>query len=123
MDSTLAHTLAEELLEHFVTACLGLTLAGRIRDPSLLPPRHRCYLTDRDGNSRPWAAWRTDRGIVTAYADYDHVQARWMGAHVVHLSWWIGSDVHHEGWWHCYPRRPREWIKGRGTQTTEPPRS
>ena len=58
-----------------------------------------------------WAAWHTDHGEVTVRAIYDDAQSLRVKAHVVKIAWWI-EDKHHDGWWHCYPKFPRDWIKG-----------
>ena len=46
-------------------------------------------------------------------ARYDEEQSLHVKAHVVKIAWWIGEE-HHDGWWHCYPKFPRDWIKGIG---------
>jgi hypothetical protein len=105
----------EELLEHFVSAALGLTLEARIQDAGELPRSHQGCLTNAQSRMHAWAAWCTDRGMVSSCADYDHEQAQRIGAHVLLIEWWISHGEHHKGWWHCYPTRPREWIKGPGS--------
>jgi hypothetical protein len=111
----------QELLECFVSAAVGLTLEARIRDAGDLPEGHRGCLTSPNHNPRVWAAWHTNVGLVSLCASYDYGQALRMGAHVLCIEWWIASGEHCEGWWHCYPKRPREWIKGAGTQVDSPP--
>jgi hypothetical protein len=100
----------EGLMESFATAGLGLEIRGRIEDLSSPPHRSRCL--DASG-SGPCAAWHTDRGVVTMRARYDEEQSLHVKAHVVKIAWWIGEE-HHDGWWHCYPKFPRDWIKGIG---------
>ncbi len=103
----------EVLLESFATAALGLELSGSIRDLSSLPQHRSCSADSSDGGSTAWAAWHTDRGVATFRAVYDEAQSLRVRAHVVKIAWWIGKE-HHDGWWHCYPKFPRDWIKGVG---------
>jgi hypothetical protein len=109
-----SRVLMEELLENFVTAALGLTLASRMSDVSELP---ELQLQNHDTNegARVCTAWHTDRGRVIACGTYHHEQSQRMKAHVLWLSWWIAPHEHHEGWWRCEPKWPRDWVKGSGT--------
>lgn len=102
----------EGLLESFATAALGLGLIAPVRDLSSLPHRS-CSSDPFDRGPTAWAAWHTDRGVATFSAVYDESQSQRVRAHVVKIAWWIGT-VHHDGWWHCYPKFPRDWIKGIG---------
>ena len=86
MDLDVSPAGIEELLGHFVTAALGLTLDGRILDPSKLPPEHRGCLIDSMGRPRAWIAWHTDEGTVSACALYDRAQSARMNANVLLLS-------------------------------------
>jgi hypothetical protein len=113
--SDVSHAVIEDLLEYFVSAALGLTLKGRIRDVDDLPDAYRgCCLANPQIAARAWAAWHTDRGPLTASAIYDTEQAQRIGAHVLQITWWLAPFEYHESWWHCYPKRPHEWIKGPG---------
>jgi hypothetical protein len=103
----------EELLESFATAALGFDLKARITEVSELPPHHRRCSTDTE-NRYAWAAWRTDRGIVTLWARAEEVQSNRTLGLVVWIEWWIGTSEHHEGWWRVEPKWPRDWIKGHG---------
>jgi hypothetical protein len=114
-DFYMSRAALEGLLEHFAAAALGLMLEARIRDASELPAGHRQCLTNSHEKPNAWVAWHTNRGPVSARAAYDHEQSQRMAAHVLCLAWWIDLGEHHEGWWHCYPKRPNEWVKGRGT--------
>jgi len=107
----------EYFLESFVSAALGLSLEARIQDARKLPAGHRGCLTDSQNKPAVWLAWKTNQGPVSVCAEYENDQSRRMRAHVLWLAWWIAAREHHEGWWHCYPKRPREWIKGPGTQS------
>jgi len=118
MNFEVSRVAVEELLEYFVSAALGLSLEVRVRDTGDVPAAHRGCLIHPSGSPRIWAAWKTNRGPVSACAAYDPEQSLRVSAHVLWIAWWIGSGEHHEGWWHCYPKRPREWIKGTGTQRT-----
>jgi hypothetical protein len=115
VDLDVSREFIEELLQYFASYALGLSLDGRIRDPRELPASHQNSLIDSEGE-RPWVAWRTDRGPMSACADYDYARSRRINAHVLQIAWWIAAHEHHAGWWHCYPERPREWIKGAGTR-------
>jgi hypothetical protein len=115
-----SHAEIEKLLEYFASDALGLVLGARIQDASDLMARHRGLLTNPESKLRVWIAWHTDRGPVSACATYDDEQALRVSAHVLRISWWIAPCDHHEGWWHCYPKRPREWIKGPGTYRNAP---
>ena len=113
MDFDVPPAAIEELLQYFLADAVGLALEGRIEAARDLPPVHRACAADPAGKPQVWAAWQANRSIVSACVLYHPEQPRRMAAHVLFISWWIGSE-HHEGWWHCYPRRPREWIKGAG---------
>ena len=102
----------ESLLESFATAGLGLELKGRIEDPSSFPDSW-CIPDASDGDPAASAAWHTDRGVAKIRAIYDEAQSLRVRAHVMKFGWWIGVE-HHVGWWHCYPKFPRDWIKGIG---------
>jgi len=102
----------EGLMESFATAALGLELTGRIRDLNQLPHRLSCF-EGSDQRPSAWVAWHTDRGVASFRAIYDEAQSLHVRAHVVKIAWWIGTE-HHDGWWHCYPKFPRDWIKGIG---------
>lgn len=101
----------EDLLEHFVSAALGLTLESRILRPAELPSSHRSYSRDPSNRLQVWMAWHTNKGPVCACALYDLAQAQRMAAHVLKIDWWIARHEHHEGWWHCYRKRPRDGLR------------
>jgi hypothetical protein len=102
----------ERLLESFATAALGLELKGRIEDLSSFP--QSLGLSDASGRDAvAHAAWHTDRGVAALRAVCDEAQSLRAMAHVIKIVWWIGVE-HHDGWWHCYPKFPRDWIKGIG---------
>jgi hypothetical protein len=102
----------EGMLESFATAALGLQLQGPIRDVSALRERQRAC-DSLEGDRTVWVAWHTERGVATFRALYDEVQSAKVRAQVLRIAWWIGTE-HHDGWWHCYPKFPRDWIKGIG---------
>jgi hypothetical protein len=114
LDLTVPSSVIEELMEHFVTGALGLDIVSRIGQLSELPAHHRHALTKLQGNGRIWAAWSTTSGPVSVAAEYDHVQAQRVRAHVLLIGWWMEPGEYHESRWHCYPNRPREWICGAG---------
>ena len=118
MDFSLSRIAIEELLEHFVVGALGLALEAPIRDLNDLPSGH--LGSHREAvNKRPdWAAWQTNRGPVSACATYDQEQSQHVKAYVLLFEWWIPPHEHHKGWWYCYPKRPRDWIKGAGEITS-----
>jgi hypothetical protein len=119
MDGDVQSTNLEQLLEHFLTGALGLTLAAAIRETSAMPTPHRAAPSER----RPppaWAAWETDRGVIKICGVYDEVQSQRLDAHVLYLEWWPAAGVHHEGWWRCDRRRPREWTRGYGAPPVSP---
>lgn len=103
----------EGLLESFAVAALGLELKGSIRDLSSLP---HCPGVPDPSLSSPnaSAAWHTDRGVASLHAVYDETQSQKVRAHVLKIAWRLGAAEHHEGWWHCYPKFPRDWMKGIG---------
>jgi hypothetical protein len=100
----------EGLMESFATAGLGLELKGRVQD--LSPLSHRLNF-DVSVFAPCAIAWHTDRGSVALRVTYDEAKSMRVAAHVLKIAWWIG-DEHHDGWWHCYPKFPRDWIKGIG---------
>lgn len=100
----------ERLMESFATAGLGLELKGRIKDPFSLP---QCSSLETAVFAPCAATWYTQRGVVALRVTYDEAKSMRVRAHVLKIAWWIG-DEHHDGWWHCYPKFPRDWIKGIG---------
>jgi hypothetical protein len=104
--------LMEELLESFVTAALGLTIASRMSDARQLPELQLRGKPDTNEPARVCTAWHTDRGQVIACGTYHHEPSQRMKAHVVWLEWWIPPHDHHEGWWRVEPKWPRDWVKG-----------
>jgi hypothetical protein len=119
MDFEVPTAAMEELLRSFLADAVGLTLEAQIDAARDLPPTHRACTADSTGQPRVWAAWQSNRGMVSAAVLCHREQSHRLGAHVLFISWWIGPQEHHEGWWHCYPKRPHEWIKGAGSR--EPP--
>ena len=117
-----SRAVIEKLMEYFIADALGLTLEARVPVIGLRPAAHGGRLK-RSGRTPVWAHWHTDRGSVTACGRYDHAQSRCVEAHVLWIVWWIAPHEHHEGWWHCYPKRPREWIKGIGTPIEANPKA
>jgi hypothetical protein len=96
--------------EGFATSALGLQLKDRIEDLSSF--EHSLCLSAASGRDPvACAAWHTDRGVGRAV--YDEAQSLRVKAHVMKIGWWIGVE-HPDGWWHCYPKFPRDWIKGIG---------
>ena len=104
----------EGLMESFATAALGLELKGRLHDwHSVL---HRSSSFDASVFVPCAASWDTTRGIMTLRVVYDEAKSLRVQAHVLKVAWWLGAE-HHDGWWHCYPKFPRDWIKGIGRST------
>jgi hypothetical protein len=120
VDFDVSRAAIEQLMEYFASDALGLVLGARMQDASDLMARHRGCLSDPENKLRVWVAWHTDRGPVSTCATYQQEQALRLGAHVLRIAWWIAPRDHHEGWWHCYPKRPREWIKGSGIHRDSP---
>jgi hypothetical protein len=114
VDLEVSLALMEELLESFVTAGLGLTLASRIREVTQLPELRLRSAKEPSDSARVCAAWQTNRDRLIICATYHAEQSRRMKAHVLWLEWWIPPQVHHEGWWRVEPKWPRDWIKGHG---------
>jgi hypothetical protein len=107
----------EQLLAHFLKGALGLTLrrkASETRDMTVRQRAAAAAATGALGDPVVWAAWRTDRGVVTVRGGYDQRQSSRLNEHVVYLEWWMEPDIHHEGWWRCSIKRPLEWTLGRG---------
>lgn len=102
----------EGLLESFAVSALGLEISDRIRDLSSL--KHRsCCPDPSDRGPIAFVAWHTDRGVAAFRAMYDEARSERVKAQVVEIEWWMESE-HQRGWWHCYPKFPRDWIKGIG---------
>ena len=117
MDTNVSHSAieVEDLIEHFIVGALGLDIVSRIGQLSELPAHHQDALAKLQCKGRTWAAWSTNVGPVTVSAEYDHAQAQSVKAHILYFEWWIEPGKSHGNyWWHCYPKRPREWIAGRG---------
>lgn len=102
-------------MEHFVLGALNLHIVSRIGELCRLPAYQLDFVTRSQHKGREWAAWLTDEGPVTVVAEYDHGQSQRVKAHVLYLEWSIEPGrVRGRYWWYCYPKRPREWIAGRG---------
>src|ERR1700730_2415269 len=114
MDSQGSNASAKTLLESFVSSALGLTIGPRVQNHSDLAAEYGISAQKANSDPRVCAAWETDRGPIYVCAKYDADQSARQNAHVLLIEWWLPRHEHHEGWWHCYPNRPREWIKGRG---------
>jgi hypothetical protein len=115
MDIDNARSMAEELLESFVTAALGLAGESRIRDVNQLQEVLGPRAKNAPDSARACSAWHTANGRLTACGTYHHDLSQRTKFQVLWLEWWIPPNQHHEGWWRCEPKWPRDWIKGLGT--------
>jgi hypothetical protein len=68
VDQNVSSSVIVELMEHFVTAALGLDIVSRIGKLSELPAHHRDCLAKLQCKGRIWAAWSTNRGPVSVSA-------------------------------------------------------
>ena len=113
MDGDAAPAGVEQLLAHFLTGALGLTLNAAV-PATATPAKQPAEAPSADSDPLVWAAWKTDQGVVKISGAYNGPQSRRLNVHVLYLSWWMGPATRHEGWWRCDPRRPREWTRGYG---------
>lgn len=82
---------------------------------SELPVHHRTLIAKCLKQGPIAISWLTDHGPMSLVADYDTAQSRLIRAHVFYFEWLIEpGGIHGNYWWHCYPKRPGEWIAGRG---------
>jgi hypothetical protein len=106
-------TAIQQLLESFATSALGVELGARIDDAPL--PTSLQYIRIDAHGLFGRCSWQTSSGPLTLLGWHDKVQSELVAAHVLLFELWIGTEKHQYGWWHCYPKFPRDWIKGRGT--------
>jgi hypothetical protein len=114
MDDVVSPTGVEQLLGHFLVGALGLTLGSAIRDAGAAPARGVGPGLHTDPSV--CAAWNTERGVVRICGTYDRGQSLQLSLHVLLIEWWIAPAIHHRSWWRCSARRPREWMKGYGSE-------
>jgi hypothetical protein len=114
MNLDLSRSHLEELLAGFLTGALNLTPGARITDVDKLPEAYRARLRPPDSNGRIWAAWETDLEPVILWAEYDIAASHRLAACVLFIEWYGMSVGKHGLWCYCYPKRPTEWIAGRG---------
>jgi hypothetical protein len=105
-----------DLLTHFLVGGLGLTLHSRTRMSGGAPRFSPAF--DAFDVAPACACWQTDRGLVVICGACDEEQSRRLKAWALYLEWTLAPNMHHEGWWRCDGRRPGEWTKGRGAQTS-----
>jgi hypothetical protein len=53
-------------------------------------------------------------GPIAAWAEYDIEGSKQLGAYLFFIEWCGMSGGYHSSWCYCYPKRPTEWIFGRG---------
>jgi hypothetical protein len=102
------------LLDAFLSGTQAVELRVRIKELEGLPDWYRAHVEHAQELGRVWTAWSTDEGHVIAWGDYDHEQSTRVRAHVLFIEWGLPPADHHASWWYCYPKRPKEWICGRG---------
>jgi len=105
----------ETLLGAFLVGTYGLELKERLFNLNDLPNDYRDLIEQARAEGRVWAAWSTSDGAVAASAEYDEPRSKEVHAHVMRIEWRCPTATgQHSLWVCCDPRRPTEWVAGRG---------
>jgi hypothetical protein len=110
----LSRSDVEKLLAGFLTATQGLKPGVQFIDAGELPPTCRKHVQAAQALGSPLIAWSTVDGPIAAWAEYDIEGSKQLGAYLLLIEWCGISGGHHSSWCYCYPKRPTEWIFGRG---------
>jgi len=110
----------DNLLTAFLTGTQCADLQTRITDPNQLPPACRERLQLAQNPARPWTAWATTDGPIAACGDYDMAGSIRLSAYLLLVEWWTLPSGYHSAWCHCDPKRPTDWIFGRGRHDDVP---
>ncbi len=114
MDLDGARAQVEELLKCFLMGTQNVALTAQILEIEEPPVAWRDRVRAAESLGRAWVAWSTDRGPMAAWGSYDVEGSRRLRACVLHIEWFPPrANITHSGA-HCYPKRPTEWIGGRG---------
>jgi hypothetical protein len=101
------------LLGHFLIGTQCFSQGVRIEDPHALSPEFRELVVKAQSDRQAWCAWSTERGTMFAAGQVDVVASR-QNHFVIFIEWYLKDLERHAAWWRCYPKRPRDWIVGRG---------
>jgi hypothetical protein len=114
MNFDLSRSDVENLLAGFLAGTQGVELKKRLTDLSDLAPACRTHVRRAVASGRAWTAWSTEHGPIAAWGDYDIHGSRQINAYLLSVEWCGVPNDHHSLWCYCHPRRPTEWIVGRG---------
>jgi hypothetical protein len=110
----LSRTDLQGLLASFLIGTQGVTLQQQITDISELPEGCRARVRDADLQGRAWTAWVTELGIIAAWGELDLKGSRALNAYLLHIGWFHPQTGDHGLWCYSDPKRPTEWVVGRG---------
>ena len=114
MDVEAARAQVEELLKCFLVGTQNVALTARILDIGDLPVACRERVRAAQVSGRAWTAWSTERGPMAAWGDYDVEGSRRLMACLLYVEWLVPPGEYHAAWCRCDPKRPMDWIFGRG---------
>jgi hypothetical protein len=114
MRFALARADVESLLSAWLTGTQCVALRQQLTALADLPQACLKYVMAAQEAGRVWVAWSTELGPMVAWGDYDQQQSEKIRAHAMFIEWWLPSSGHHGLWARGDPRRPNEWIFGRG---------
>jgi hypothetical protein len=110
----LSRSDVENLLAAFLAGTLGVEFGTRFMTLSELPAPCRTHLRPAVASGRAWIAWSTSCGPLAAWGVYDIQASRQINAYLLFVEWWGMPSGHHSLWCYCDPKRPTDWVVGRG---------
>jgi hypothetical protein len=114
MNFDLSRSDVEQLLAGFLAGTQAVALKTQVTDYRELPEPYRPAVHRAHEAKRAWTAWSTDCGFLVAWGDYDIAASRQLFSHVLFVEWQGSHGGPHATWCRCDPRRPTEWVFGRG---------
>jgi hypothetical protein len=121
MDFSGTRAEVEKLLKGFLVGTQNVRLEGQVLNIEELPAECRERVRAADSSGRVWGAWSTELGVMVVWANYDAEGSRRLKWYVLlYLEWYIPPGEFHAAWFRCNPRRPTEWIIGRGLSGETP---
>jgi hypothetical protein len=115
MDFSGTRAEVEKLLKGFLVGTQNVRLESQVLTIEELPAACRERVRAADASGRVWGAWSTEQGVMVVWGNYDVEGSRRLKWYVLlYLEWYIPPGEFHAGWFRCNPRRPTEWIFGRG---------
>lgn len=74
----------------------------------------RTHVHTAKASSSKWAAWATERGLITSWGDYNPEASKRLYGYQMLVEWNDGLSGHHSLLCYCDSKRSTEWTIGRG---------